>query len=166
MLKWLLYYVEDKLDPDQFGGRKGHAVTHYLIEIQNAILHNQDLNKPFATLLTAIDISKGFNLIEHNELITLISDMGSPGWLTKILVSYLTGRSLQIRWKSKISRKMPLNSGAGQGSILGLFCLCIIFNGAGPKASKENIGQAITQPRRKRKPLKTGKKRSGLMIVH
>ena len=121
-------------------------------------MHNQDLNKPFATLLTAIDISKGFNLIEHNELITLISD---PGWLTKILVSYLTGRTLQIRWKSKISRKMPLNSGAGQGSILVIFCICIIFNGAGPKASKENIGQAETQPRKKKKTNRDRKKEVG-----
>ena len=109
VLKWLLHYVEDKLDPDQFGGRKGHSVAHYLIEVQNAILYNQDLDKPFATLLTAIDISKGFNLLEHNELITRISDMGCPGWLIKILISYFSGRSLQIRWQSKTSRKMPLN---------------------------------------------------------
>ena len=148
VLKWLLYYVEDKLDPDQFGGQKGHAVTHYLIKVQYAILHNPDLKKPFATLLTAIDISKGFNLIEHNELIILISDIGSPGWLTKILVSYLTGRSLQICWQSKISRKLPLKSGAGQGSILGFFSFCIIFNGAGPKPSQEALGQSITQPRK------------------
>ena len=159
VLKWLLHYVEDKLDPDQFGGRKGHSVAHYLIEVQNAILYNQDLDKPFATVLTAIDISKGFNLLEHNELITRISDMGCPGWLIKILVSYFSGRSLQIRWQTKTSRKMPLNSGAGQGTLLGLFCFCVMFNEAGPRPSKEPLGEIMTQIRRNRKPIKAGKKK-------
>jgi hypothetical protein len=159
VLKWLLEYVEDKLDPDQFGGRKGHSVAHYLIEVQNAILYNQDLNKPLATLFTAIDIKKGFNLIEHNEVVTKLSDMGCPGWLLKIVVSYLKGRTLTIRWKNKQSRRMPLNSGAGQGAIMGLFLFCVMFNGAGPKTSTEPLGQAITQSRKRRKPIRKGKKK-------
>ena len=57
VLKWLLEYVEDKLD--QFGERKGHSVAHYLIEVQIAMLYDQDLNKPLATLFTAIDIKMG-----------------------------------------------------------------------------------------------------------
>ena len=150
VLKWILFYVENKLDPDQFGGRKGHSVTHYLIEIQNAILFNQDLEQPFATLLTGIDIEKGFNKIEHNECITRLSDMSCPGWLLKIVVSYLTGRSLTIRWQGKMSKKLPLHSGAGQGTILGLFLFCITFNGAGPETRTKQIGEKITQIRKKR----------------
>ena len=159
VLMWLLDHIEDKLDPDQFGGRKGHAVAHYLIEVQNAILYNQDLNKPFATLFTAIDIKKGFNLIEHNKVVTKLSDMGCPGWLLKIVVSYLKGRTLTIRWKNKQSRTMPLNSGAGQGTILGLFLFCVMFNGAGPAPSTEPLGVAISQTRKCRKPIKKGKKK-------
>ena len=164
VLKWVLQYIEDKLDPDQFGGQKGHSVAHYLIEVQNAILYNQDLGKPYATLLAAIDISKGFNLIAHNEVITRISDMGCPGWLTKILISYLSGRTLQIRWQEKISRKMPLNSGSGQGTIIGLLFFVIIFNGAGPKPPLEKIGVSLTQTRKKGNHLNQ-EKRSGLMTV-
>ena len=134
-------------------------MAHYLIEIQNAILYNQDLDKPFATLLTVIDIEKGFNKIEHNEVITRISDLGCPGWLLRIVSSYLQGRSLTIRWQSKQSRKLPLNSGAGQGTIIGLFLFCVTFNGAGPKPQTEPIGQIITQPRRTRKPIQKGKKK-------
>ena len=164
VLKWLLEYVEDKLDPDQIGGREGHSVAHYLIEVQNAILYNLDLNKPLATLFTAIDIKKGFNLIEHNEVVTRLSDMGCLGWLLRILVSYLKGRTLIIRWKNKQSRQMPLNSGAGQGTIIGLFLFCVMFNGAGPKATTEPLGVAITQTRRRREEnLSKRARKSGLM---
>ena len=82
--------------------------------------------------------------------------MGCPGWLTKILVSYLSGRTLQIRWQDKISRKMPLNSRSGQGTILGLLFFVVIFNGAGPKPSLTQIGVSLTETRR----------RSGVMTVH
>ena len=159
VLKWLLHYVEDKMDPDQFGGRMGHAVTHYLKEVQKAILYNLDLDKPFATLMTAIDIEKGFNKIEHNQVITRLSDLNCPGWLLIIVCSYLKGRSLTVRWQSKQSRKLPLNSGSGQGTILGLFLCCVTFNGAGPKPHTEPLGQTITQPRRTRQPIQRGKKK-------
>ena len=159
VLKWLLTYVGDKLDPDQFGGQKGHSVAHYLIDIQNAILYNQDLKKPVATIFSGIDISKGFNRIEHNKCITKLSDMGCPNWLLRILISYLTNRKLIIRWKGKESQEMPLDSGAGQGTILGLFLFCITFNGAGPKPRTEQIGDTITKPKNIRKPITEGKKK-------
>ena len=159
MLKWLLEYVGDKLDPDQFGGVKGHAVAHYLIEIQNSIIYNQDLEKPFATMMAGVDISKGFNKIEHNECITRLSDMGCPNWLLRIMISYLSQRQLIVRFQGQVSRKAPLNSGCGQGTLLGLFCFCLTFNGAGPKAMKEDIGKIITQPQRRRKPIPAGKKK-------
>ena len=58
-----------------------------------------------------------------------------------------------------MSRKLPLNSGTGQRTILGLFFFCITFNGAGPKPITEPLGITITQPRKRRKPIETGKKK-------
>ena len=144
--------------PDQFGGVKGHSVAHYFIEVQNFILYNQDLDKPQETLMAGIDISKGFNQIEHNECITRISDMECPNWLLKILISYLSRRQLIICFQGKQSRKAPLNSGCGQETLLGLFCFCITFNGAGPKTMKEDVGQIITQSRNSRKPSPAAKR--------
>ena len=43
--------------------------------------------------------------------------------------------------------------------LLGLFIFCIVFNGAGPVASKDNIGDVITQPLNRRKPLGKAKKK-------
>ena len=114
VLKWFLHFKEDLLDSDQFGGRKGHADTHNLIEVQNAILYNQDLEKPFAILMTAFDIEKGFNKIEHIEIITRISDMNCPAWFLKIVSRYLKGRSLTVCWQSNQFRKLPLNLGRGK----------------------------------------------------
>ena len=37
VVKWLMHFVKDKLDPDQFGGQKGNSISHYLIELTNFI---------------------------------------------------------------------------------------------------------------------------------
>ena len=42
VLEWLMSYIGDKLDPKQFGGLKGSSISHYMIELVNYILHNQD----------------------------------------------------------------------------------------------------------------------------
>ena len=86
---------------------KEHSVAHYLLEIQNSILYNQDLGKPQAAMMAGVDITKGFNKVEHNECITQISDMGCPNWLLKILISYLSKRQL-ICFLGKQSRRAPL----------------------------------------------------------
>ena len=114
VLTWIHQYIGDKLDRDHFGGAKGHSVAHYLIEIINFILYKQDLSKPLATILAAVDLYKGFNEIDHCELITTISYMGAPGWLTKIIFSYLSNRSLSIRYKSETSHTKQMPSGTIQ----------------------------------------------------
>ena len=50
VIKWLLGYIGDKIDPKQFGGQKGNSITHYLIEFINFILYNQDMTNPHAVL--------------------------------------------------------------------------------------------------------------------
>ena len=89
VIKWLLEFVSDKLDPKQFGGQKGNSITHYLIEFVNFILYNQDMTNPNAVLALMVDFSKAFNRQDHNTPITILSDMGCPRWLLEIIMSFL-----------------------------------------------------------------------------
>ena len=157
VIEWLHKFISEKLDRDQFGGAKGHSVAHYLTEIMNFVLYNQDLSEPLATILTAVDIHKGFNKIDHLITVTKLSDMEIPGWLLKIVCSYLADRTLSIRYRNETSstRKMP--GGTGAGTILGLEIFLILFNDAGPAANPTSIGHQITQPLSKRKPIDKSK---------
>ena len=155
VIDWLLVYIEDKLDRDQFGGQKGHSIAHYLIEISNFILYNQDLSKPLSTMFAGIDISKGFNKIDHSQLVSMLDEMNVPGWLLRIVVSYLSGRSLTLRRQSHITGTEDMPGGTGAGTPLGLLCFLVLFNGAGPTTSPTSLGQQVTETRRK--PMKKGK---------
>ena len=76
VVMWLLEIIGDKLDIRQYGGMRGNSVQHYLIELMNFILYNQDSTEPTAILACLVDFSKAFNRQDHSVLITKLSDMG------------------------------------------------------------------------------------------
>ena len=98
VIGWLLEYVSSQLDLGQYGGMKGSGISHYLIDFVNFILYNQDLKIPHAVLAVMIDFAKAFNRINHNIIITILSDMGVPGWLLRIVIGFLTERELIVRY--------------------------------------------------------------------
>ena len=61
VVMWLLEIIGDKLDVRQYGGMRGNSVQHYLIELMNFILYNQDSTEPTAILACLVDFSKAFN---------------------------------------------------------------------------------------------------------
>ena len=160
MVIWLMKYVGNKLDPDQFGGKKGHSISHYLIEMTNFILYNQDLSEPHATIASFIDYKQGFNRCQHSIFIEVLSkEYGVPGWLLRILVGYLSGRTMRVRYKGKIGEPKDIPGGAGQGAPLGMWIFLFMIDQAGPKSSPIPLGEIITKSEKRREKLEHGKQK-------
>ena len=70
VVEWLLGYIEDQIDPRQFGAKIGVSTTHYLIEFISFILYNWDLSTSHAVMATLLDFQKAFNKVNHNFLVT------------------------------------------------------------------------------------------------
>ena len=156
VIEWLYKYVKDKLDLGQYGGQKNNSISHYLIELTNFILYNQDMANPQAVLAVLVDFSKAFNRQNHNILITILAEMSVPAWLLKIVIAFLSNRVLQVKYKGKNTNKKSLPGGGPQGTKLGLFLfLILIQNGAGfqPNEVERNLGEIVTAGRTKRKPM-------------
>ena len=153
VITWLMEYVGDKLDWGQYGGIKGSSISHYLIDFVNFILYNQDLKIPHAVIAVMIDFAKAFNRINHNIIITILSDMGVPGWLLNIVIGFLMERELVVRYKGRSSRRRSMPGGGPQGTRLGLFLFLILINAACSGLLEKHIGNHITQHMSKRKPL-------------
>jgi hypothetical protein len=158
VMDWILEYVADKMDWGQFGGLKGSSISHYLIEFTNFILYNQDMKNPQAVLAMMVDFSKAFNRQNHNILVRVLSDLGVPAWLMRLVASFLTERELILRYKGCKSSRKSLPGGSPQGTRLGMFLFLILINFAGFDTSEvsTNLGQQITKPLLRRKPI--GKK--------
>ena len=142
---WLLEYVGDQMDWGQYGGEKGSSISHYLIEFVNFILYNQDMNIPHAVLAVLIDYAKAFNRIDHSKIITILSKMGVPGWLLRIVMGFLTERELIVRYMGGIFDRKMLPGGSPQGTRLGLFLFIILINAAGYGYLEKNLSEHITQ---------------------
>ena len=132
---WLLPYIEHRIDPGQFGGLKGHSTSHYLIQLYDFILLNTDTARiPRAVVVALVDFSKAFNRINHSKVIVRLSDWGVPGWLLRILISYLSGRSMILRYKGAQSSRHSMPGGTPQGALLGVLIYV------------SDIGQGMTIP--------------------
>ena len=127
---WILPYVEPYIDPAQCGGLRRSSITHYLVKLLHFIHVNVDKTEPHAVLLALIDLEKAFNRVSHQLVIEDLADMHVPGWLLLILVSYLTGRSMYMRYKGASSSRKFLPGSSPQGAFLGVLIFIIIFNGA------------------------------------
>ena len=148
VVMWLLKFIGDKIDFRQYGGSKGNSITHYLIEFINFILLNQDSEAQTAILACMVDFSKAFNRINHNLLVTKLSDMGCPGWLLRIVIAFLSNRRMIVRYKGKQSSIKSLPGGGPQGTLLGLFLFLVLINDAGFSGQLNNAGEKSQSPQK------------------
>ena len=144
VVEWLLDYIGDKIDFRQYGGVKGNSVSHYIIEFLNFILLNQDTPDQAAVLACMVDFQKAFNRLNHNLLITKLSDMGVPGWLLKVIMAFLRDRKMVLRYKGEKSSIKYLPGGGPQGTLLGLLLFLVHINDAGFDNQENNAGDLLT----------------------
>ena len=148
IVMWLLEIIGGKMDLRQYGGTKGNSTCHYLIELINFILYQQDNLEPTAVLACLVDFSKAFNRQDHTILITKLSDLGVPGWLLKLVMAFLSGRSMRVKYKGKYSSLFSLPGGGPQGTLLGLFLFLVLINDVGFSGQENNVGELITCKKR------------------
>ena len=127
---WMMPFIEPFIDPGQCGGLKNSSITHYLVKLLNFVHVKLDLKQPHAVLLALIDMEKAFNRVSHQLVIEDLSNMKVPGWLLLILISYLTERSMYMRYKGSRSSRRFLPGSTPQGALLGILLFIIKFNGA------------------------------------
>ena len=65
-----------------------------------------DLRQPHSVLAACIYLSKAFNRVDHTLVIQDLYDMHTPPWLLRIVISYLSNRSMYLTYNgAKSSRK-------------------------------------------------------------
>lgn len=127
---WVLPIVDPYLDPSQCGGLRGSSTSHYLIRILQFIHSNLDKAQPLAIIMACIDLEKAFNRVSHQHVIQDLYYMHVPGWLLNMFISYLTNRSLKVRYKGVISSSRSIPGSTPQGCFWGNLLFYIKFNGA------------------------------------
>ena len=117
MYQQLYEHFNSILSPKQCGFRKGYSAQHCLMVMLEKFKESRDKGEEFVAFFT--DLSKAFDCIDHNLLITKLSWYGVTPISLKLIFSYLSNRTQCVRINNSYSRKSEIKYGVPQGSVLG-----------------------------------------------
>jgi len=118
----------DLFSPAQHGFRTRHSTETALITVSDRIL--SAMNQQEVTLLCLLDLSKAFDVIDHQKLLSKLQAHGiDPSWFA----TYLSGHTQSVcavdgRGNRLLSTPLPNPIGVFQGSSLGPLLFQIFAN--------------------------------------
>ena len=115
--KQISNHFDNIFSDNQCGFRKGFNTQDCLLSLVEAWKTANDEKKAFGALL--IDLSKAFDCMSHELLITKLHAYGCGSKTTKLLADYLTNRKQCVRMGTSHSEWCGIETGVPQGSILG-----------------------------------------------
>lgn len=110
----------------QYGFSKGNSTSKAVETAVSNILEN--FEQGLMTCATLLDLSKAFDTVPHNILLTKLERYGIRGEENKLMKSYLNDRYQAVKVSNKISNLCKIKTGVAQGSILGPYLFLIYIN--------------------------------------
>ena len=110
----------------QYGFRKRHSTEFAALELVDKILNMMD--KGQVPLGIFLDLSKAFDMLDHNILIKKLEFYGVSDGPGKLLESYLSNRKQFVVFDDINSQVLDIKTSVPQGSILGPLLFLIYIN--------------------------------------
>ena len=114
------------LSQSQYGFRKNMSTEYAITELQDRIVKDITNNKWCIGIL--LDLSKAFDTLDHDILLTKLNHLGIRGITLQWFSSYLSNRKQYTSFKNSTSTLRALACGVPQGSILGPLLFLIYVN--------------------------------------
>ncbi|XP_071202850.1 uncharacterized protein [Salvelinus alpinus] len=85
------------------------------------------------------NLSAAFDTVNHQILLSTLSELGISGAAHAWIASYLTGRSYQVAWRESVSAPRALTTGVPQGSVLGPLLFSLYTKSLGSVISSHGL---------------------------
>ena len=125
MHQQLYEYFNSILSPKQCGFWKGYSAQHCLMVMLEKFKESRDKGEEFGGFFR--DLSKAFNCIDHNLLVTKLSWYRITPTSLKLIFSYLINRPQGVRINNSYSKKVKLTTVSPIPQCLGGCCLMLIW---------------------------------------
>lgn len=137
----LTYFCEkNKVIPlCQAGFRAGRGVSDHLVSLGSHVRRALTRKKVLYTCL--FDIRRAYDTVWHRKLLQKIKNIGISGHMFNFVQSFLTNRTLQVRWRGALSTSHNLEMGVPQGSVIAPLLFSIMLHDVN---SVKTLGSTIT----------------------
>lgn len=112
--------------PSQHGFRKDHSTSTALLSFLDYVYRNLDLGHKVVAIY--VDLSKAFDCVDHDILLSKLECYGLRGQCNDLLKSYLTNRKQFVDYLGAKSTNLDISLGIPQGSILGPLLFLLYIN--------------------------------------
>ena len=112
-------HLELLFGPNQHAFRKNASTTTAIIQLIETISTFHDNPKIPAVGVLSLDLSKAFDLVDHQTLLRKVRAIPALRDFALWLTSYLSDRRGTVRVSGQASKVFPINTGVPQGSVLG-----------------------------------------------
>ena len=129
VVQWIISDIQENLDPNQFGNRKGVSTSHYLVKLVDHLAAHADLPKSYSSLVVT-DFTKAFDLTDHNIVIRDLLQLGTRPSVISWVCNFLSERSQCVKYKNVLSNFNVLKGGLPQGTKFGPLGFLAKFNSA------------------------------------
>jgi hypothetical protein len=89
---------------------------------------HQEIDKGRPTAAVFFDVTKAFDVVDHNFMETKLYSIDLRGTILKWLMSFLSNRQLTVKINNKTSKVFETNIGVTQGSVLDSLIFLIFIN--------------------------------------
>lgn len=130
MFNKIVVFLEkhDILYKHQYGFRSKHSTIHPIIHFINHCAEANNSQEPQSTLAVFCDLSKAFDVINHDILLHKLRVLGFRGVVNDWLRNYLSNRKQYVQFESYNSSLVNISCGVPQGSILGPLLYLLYVN--------------------------------------
>ena len=117
---WIMEDISSNIDVGQYGGQPGIGTEHMLVGLVDRILKLLDENADrSAVIMTCLDWSAAFDRQDPTIAIQKFLKLGVRPSLIPLLCSYLSDRTMRVKFNGEVSALFTLIGGSPQGTLTG-----------------------------------------------